>query len=211
MAANVDTLATVTALADPAPRTVLLDQLIAFAGLEGIAALVILTKPDLAPAVEVDRYESLYRRLGYDVVILNPKLGLGIGRLRHILAHRRSLLCGISGVGKSSIFRALGGTAEIGEISRRRLGRQTTTAARLCRIDGGFLIDSPGIGEFGLGTISAPELAAAFVEMREPATQCRFTDCAHVQEPGCGVRAAAERGEIDPSRYNSYRQLLGNV
>ncbi len=208
MAANVDTLVTVTALAQPPPRPAILDQLLAFATLEGITAIVVLTKPDLTTSQDAGRWQGLYERLGYATVQVNPKAGTGMEALRALLLGRKSMLCGISGVGKSSIFRALGGEADVGELSRHGLGRQTTTTARLCRLDGGFLIDSPGVGEFGLGTIAPRELAEAFVEMREPAQRCRFADCTHLREPGCAVRLAVDRGEIDAGRYASYQLIL---
>ncbi len=75
-------------------------------------------------------------------------------------------------------------------------------------MDAGFLIDSPGINEFGLGTIAPRELAGAFREMREPAAACRFGDCTHLAEPDCGVRAAVEAEKIALSRYGSYRKIL---
>jgi len=207
MAANVDTLVTVTALAQPAPRLVTLDQLLAFAALENIAAAVVLTKPDLADEATRAGIEATYARIGYPVVVVNPKAGANVDGLRAALAGRHALLCGNSGVGKSSIFKALGGEATVGETSRHGLGRQTTTTARLYRHADGFLIDSPGVNEFGLGAIAARELTEGFVEMREPATRCRFTDCNHLIEPGCGVREAVASGEIAASRYASFQQI----
>ena len=207
IAANVDTLVTVTALADPAPRLVTLDQLLAFAELESIDAFVVLTKPDLSDPAFTRDLAGLYTRLEYRTLVLNPKAGENVDALRESLAGRHALLCGNSGVGKSSIFRALGGEAVVGNVSRHGLGRQTTTAARLYRLPSGFLIDSPGVNEFGLGAITAPELVQGFREMREPATTCRFTDCTHLVEPGCGVQAAVADGRIAPSRYASYKSL----
>ncbi len=207
MAANVDTLVTVTALAMPAPRLVTLDQLLAFAALENIAATVVFTKPDLADAAQRAELEALYERIGYPVVTINPKFGENVEGLRGALAGKHALLCGNSGVGKSSIFKALGGDATVGETSRHGLGRQTTTTARLYRMADGFLIDSPGVNEFGLGKIGPRDLTEGFVEMREPATRCRFTDCTHLREPGCGVRTALDAGQISPSRYASFVQI----
>jgi ribosome biogenesis GTPase len=212
MAANVDTLATVTALADPAPRLITLDQLLAFAELESIDAIVLLTKPDLAPASTPEAIAATYERIGYRTVVVNPKTGLHVETLRETIAGCHALLCGISGVGKSSIFRALGGEASVGAVSRHGMGRQTTTTARLYRLGDGFLIDSPGVNEFGLGDITPAELVQGFREMREPATACRFTDCTHLREPGCGVQAAVAAGTIAASRYASYRAILtGNA
>lgn len=208
MAANVDTLVTVTALADPPPRLLTLDQLLAFAELQNICALVVLTKPDLADAATANSISSLYRRLGYECLIVNPKAGENIEGLRAAISDRRSLLCGVSGVGKSSIFRALGGDAVVGEVSRHGIGRQTTTASRLYRMPNGFLIDSPGVAEFGLGAITPAELVEGFPEMRDLAGQCRFTDCVHLHEPDCAIRAAAADGRIAAGRYESYRRIL---
>ena len=208
MAANVDTLVTVTALADPPPRLVTLDQLLAFAELQSIAAIVVFTKPDLAdPKVHAELFR-LYARLGYRTIVVNPKRGERVEELREAIKGKHALLCGISGVGKSSIFKALGGDANVGETSRHGLGRQTTTAARLYRLGGGFLIDSPGVNEFGLGKIEPAELVEGFTEMRAPATKCRFTDCTHLREPDCGVQTAVAEAEIAESRYGSYRRIL---
>lgn len=208
MAANVDTLVTVTALADPAPRTLLLDQLLAFAELQGIAALVLLTKPDLADPALASGLRAVYEAAGYTVVIANPKTGEGISMLRDLLHGRRSLLCGLSGVGKSSSFQALGGSGTIGEVSRHGLGRQTTTAARLFRLEDGFLIDSPGVAEFGLGAVTPQELAGGFREFQNLGRACRFSDCTHLREPGCAVREAVEAGAIPASRYGSFVRIL---
>jgi len=208
MAANVDSIVTVTALADPAPRLVTLDQLLAFAQLQGTQALIVLTKPDLGAPRLLAELLAMYEPLGYPTLVINPRLGEGIGTLRDAIAGRHALLCGNSGVGKSSIFRALGGEGSVGEVSRHGLGRQTTTAARLYRMGDGFLIDSPGVNEFGLGKISPAELAEGFREIAAAATQCRFTDCTHLREPGCGVKAAVEEGRIAASRYQSFRSIL---
>jgi ribosome biogenesis GTPase / thiamine phosphate phosphatase len=210
MAANVDTLVTVTALADPAPRLITLDQLLAFAELESIGAMVVLTKPDRADPAFTSALRALYERLDYRVLVLNPKTGTHVDELFTALEGRHALLCGNSGVGKSSIFRALGGEGMIGEVSRHGMGRQTTTAARLVRLPSGFLIDSPGVNEFGLGRITPSDLVPGFREMPEPATRCRFTDCTHLVEPGCGVQAAVAEGRIAPSRYQSYKSLLAS-
>jgi ribosome biogenesis GTPase len=208
MAANIDTLVTVTALADPPPRLVTLDQLLAFAELEDIAAMVVFTKPDLAEESIRNNLVGLYESLGYPTIVVNPKAGQNIDGLREAISGRRALLSGNSGVGKSSIFKALGGDASVGEVSRYGLGRQTTTAARLYRLGDGFLIDSPGVNEFGLGKIEPGELVQAFPEMREPAATCRFTDCTHLREPDCGVQAAVAAGSITESRYASFRKIL---
>ncbi len=208
MAANVDLLVTVTALADPPPRLVTLDQLLAFAELEGVAAAVVLTKPDLGDPELTPGLSALYRRLEYPTVCVNPKTGENLEAFRELIRDRNAMLVGNSGVGKSTIFRALGGDTPVGAVSRHGLGRQTTSAGRLYRLHAGFLIDSPGINEFGLGAIDAPTLTPAFREMPALAARCRFRDCTHIQEPDCAVQDAVAGGRVAASRYASYRKML---
>ena len=189
-----------------APRFVILDQLLAFAELERIGAAVIFTKPDLVDPGAAEAAARVYREIGYPTQVVNPKTGDNVPALRELIRGRQALLAGNSGVGKSSIFRALGGDSAVGEVSRHGLGRQTTTAGRLYRLEGGFLIDSPGINEFGLGTIAHDALSGAFPELRD--VRCRFTDCTHLREPDCAVLAAVAQDRIAPTRYASYRKIL---
>jgi ribosome biogenesis GTPase len=208
MAANIDTLAIVAALTDPPIRLALIDRLIAFAVLHELEPALILTKPDLAGEDAAASVRDLYAGIGVAVLILQPKVGRGVADLARLIASRSAMLIGQSGVGKSSIFRALGGVGPVGDLTRFGRGRQTTSSARLVRMGQGFLIDSPGIGEFTLDPLPARELAGLFVELREPAGRCRFSDCRHVSEPGCAVRAAVDAGPIAASRYASYREIL---
>jgi ribosome biogenesis GTPase len=207
MAANVETMAIVVALTDPPPSFAMLDRLIAFGVQHTIAAALILTKADLTGPEAAERVRAIYAPLNIPVLLVQPKTGAGIEDLRAYLLGRHALLVGNSGVGKSSIFRALGGIATVGDLSRFGRGRQTTTSARLFAGPDGFLIDSPGIGEFILDPMPAAELPRLFVEMREPATRCRFQDCRHLAEPDCAVREAVAEGRIAASRYGSYREL----
>jgi ribosome biogenesis GTPase len=210
MAANIDGIAIVTAFARPPVHLAMIDELIAFAEIHDIAARVILTKPDLAERPEdAEEIPALYRSLGYAALVTNPKLGLGIEAIEREFAASRTLLIGQSGVGKSSLFGALGGAATVGDVSKIGRGKQTTTTGRLHRFeDGGFLIDSPGVGEFELGETSAAELALGFVEFAPLLGTCRFADCVHRTEPACAIRAAVADGRIAASRYASYRNIL---
>jgi len=207
MAANVETLAITVALTDPPPSLPMIDGLIAFAVQHGVQAALFLTKADLAGSAPARALAAIYEPLDVPTLVVQPRSGEGIDALRAFLAGRHALLVGNSGVGKSSIFRALGGVAAIGDLTRFGRGRQTTTSARLFQTADGFLIDSPGIGEFTLDPLPAVELAHLFVELREPATHCRFHDCRHLAEPDCAVIAAVAAGAIAASRYASYRDL----
>lgn len=208
MAANIDALVLVAAFDRPPIHLPMVDELLAFAELHEIAAVAIFTKPDLIAPQAAETIRAPYAALGYETHVANPKLGEGIRSLRDSLERRRALLIGQSGVGKSSLYKALGGENLIGDVSKIGRGRQTTTAARLHRFANGFLIDSPGFSEFELQDLSPAEVAHGFVEFRPLAGKCKFTDCTHRMEPACVVRAAAQAGTIAASRYGSYLAIL---
>jgi len=211
MAANVDTIAIVAALVDPPLHLAMVDRLVAFALQHDVSPLLLLTKADLAGEQAAEKIAAAYRAVDVPTLILQPKTGRGMDGLRELLAPRHALLVGNSGVGKSSIFRALGGIGVVGDLSRFGRGRQTTTSARLVRLGDGFLIDSPGIGEFELDPMPAAELGWLFVEMREPATRCRFANCRHLSEPDCAVRRAVADGRIAARRYASYQEIAAGT
>jgi ribosome biogenesis GTPase len=209
MAANIDGIAIVAAFARPPLHPAMIDELLAFAEIHAIEASAIFTKADLTSDRDaVARACALYAGLGYPVYAVNPKTGDGVAAVGAALAGKRTLLIGQSGVGKSSLFRALGGDADVGEVSKIGRGKQTTTTGRLHRFPQGFLIDSPGVGEFELRELTAAEIARGFVEFGPLLGTCRFSDCVHRSEPGCAVRDAVARGAIASSRYESYVTIL---
>jgi ribosome biogenesis GTPase len=207
MAANVDTIAIVAAFDRPQLHPAMIDELLVFAETHGLRAVLLFTKPDLVEPAFAEATLALYRRLGYSALAINPKAGEVEGVVAE-LEGRHTLLIGQSGVGKSSLFGALGGDGLVGEVSKIGRGRQTTTSARLHRFPAGFLIDSPGVGEFEVRSRPWPETAAGFVEFAALAGKCRFRDCSHGNEPDCAVKAAVLAGEIAPSRYESYRTIV---
>jgi ribosome biogenesis GTPase len=208
VAANIDGIAIVAAFARPPLYFAMIDELIAFAEIHGITARLILTKPDLAAPEDLIRVPRIYGDLGYTVLVVNPKTGDGAEAIERAFASTQTLLVGQSGVGKSSLFRALGGSGDVGEVAKSGRGKQTTTSGRLHRVPGGFLIDSPGFGDFELTGVTAEELALGFVEFAPLTGMCRFADCKHRGEPGCAVAAAALSGAIADSRLRSYRAIL---
>jgi ribosome biogenesis GTPase len=209
MAANIDGIAVVAAFNRPPLHLAMIDELIAFAEIHDIAARVIFTKADLAErAADVEEVPTLYRSLGYAALVANPKTRVGIEAIEREFASFKTLLIGQSGVGKSSLFSALGGAADVGDVSQTGRGKQTTTTGRLHRFPGGFLIDSPGVGEFELTDLSPAEIGLGFVEFTPYLGTCRFADCVHLTEPACAVRAAVTIGAIAASRYASYRSVL---
>ncbi|SDF70886.1 ribosome biogenesis GTPase [Onishia taeanensis] len=221
VAANIDQILIVFAV-EPAPHANLIDRYLVAAEATGITPVLVLNKIDLLPddggelKALLDRYEAL----GYPVVEATTQRQDGLDALHARLTERTSVFVGQSGVGKSSLIdRLLPDEAlRIGALSEdSRKGTHTTTTARLYRLpspvadDGGELIDSPGIREFGLGHLSEDEVTQGFIEFRDHLGHCRFRDCRHRQEPGCALLAAVERGDIDAARFDSYRRILASL
>ena len=209
IAANVTQVVVVVAPVPPF-REDLVNRCLAAAEHGGMAALVALNKSDLPQAAATLEGLGSYRPLGYRVLAFSARLDPS--PLSPLLRGHASVLVGQSGVGKSTIVKALvpAAAVRIAEISAALdAGRHTTTHARLYHLDGeSDLIDSPGMQEFGLHHVGLDALEHAFVELRPWLGLCRFRDCRHLSEPGCAIRAACERGEIGERRLESYRRLV---
>lgn len=181
----------------------------------GIPALVLLNKIDLPQADAARGRLAPYRAMGYEVLEAALKTRRDDARalLGPRLATGHTLVLGPSGTGKSTLINLMvpNAQAQVGEISQAlNSGRHTTTTTQWYWMDAQRhvgLIDSPGFQEFGLRQIDAGRLADYMPDLREPANHCRFYNCTHLHEPGCGVRAAVERGEISESRYRIYTEL----
>lgn len=218
VAANVDQILIVFAV-EPVPHANLIDRYLVAAEATGIAPVLILNKSDLLPddGGEPGQLLERYRALGYPVVNATTARRGGLDELHRQLAGRTSVLVGQSGVGKSSLIDRLlpDETLRIGALSEEsRKGTHTTTTARLYAMpeaEGGVLIDSPGIREFGLTHLDADTVTAGFVEFRPYLGRCRFRDCRHQSEPGCALLAAVEAGTIHPERFASYRRILASL
>jgi ribosome biogenesis GTPase len=217
VAANVARLLVVFA-PRPVPSTALLDRYLVAAELSGIEATLVLNKADLIDAdnrATLDHIHTLYRDLGYPVIRACAHDGQGLAELNAALAGDTCVFVGQSGVGKSSLINAVLPEAalDVGALSALSgLGQHTTTTARLFHLpEGGDLIDSPGIREFGLWHISEEELLHGYRELSELAGHCRFRNCTHRHEPGCALRDAADTGRISAERLANFFQIADTL
>lgn len=217
VAANIDQLFVVTA-PRPGIQPVLIDRYLVAAETLGITPLIVVNKYDLVQGEDknvLDAMLGIYSRIGYTLLFASTKTAHGLDAVIEQLRGKTSVLVGQSGVGKSSLIKALIPDCDVrvGELSAATgLGRHTTTATMLYHLpQGGDLIDSPGVREFGLWQLSPTAVAQGFVEFRAYLGHCRFGDCSHTAEPGCALRAALQRGEISPARFESYRQIVASL
>jgi ribosome biogenesis GTPase len=209
--ANCDQAVFVSAAANPAPNTRFLDRCLVAAEKAGIPAVVVLNKIDLAGAEQSRALFATYERIGYPVLYVSAVAKIGIQELRDVLLGKVSIFTGRSGVGKSSLLNAIQpdlGRA-VGEVSAKLAkGKHTTNYAEMVPlIGGGYVADTPGIRGLGLWDIEPDELDGYFREFVPHIAHCPFSDCTHINEPECAVRAAVARGEIAAHRYESYLRL----
>jgi ribosome biogenesis GTPase len=214
IAANVDQVVVVASARSPEPSPRLLDRFLVIAAANRIPAVLVLNKIDLDRSV-LDSLRRRYGPAGYQVLGTSVKQPEGLAALRDLLRGRESVLTGQSGVGKSSLLNALdpGLNLRIGEVSEKwDAGKHTTRAALVVPVaTGGYVVDTPGLREVGTWGIDPERLGAYFAEFRPFLDQCRFDNCRHLAEPGCGVRQAAERGVFDPDRLVSYQRIYEEV
>ncbi len=215
IAANVDMAWLIVSLYFPEVKLPFLDRILVTCGVYGIPATIVLSKTDLyrEPAQEeMDHFRHIYESAGYRVIETSVETGEGIADIREACKGGINLFSGESGVGKSSLIKALdpGLDPKIGVISAAHLqGRHTTSLYEMYPLaSGGYVIDSPGLRGFGLVDLEKEEIGKYFPEMLKASADCRFTPCTHTHEPGCAVKAAVDEGRIAPERYNSYLGML---
>lgn len=215
IAANIDMAFAVVTLYFPEVKLPFLDRMLVTCEVYGVPVTILLNKVDLyrqeAPET-VENFINIYTKAGYNVVETSAKTGEGIEELRKICDGKVCLFSGESGVGKSSLIKALDPTLDpkIGKISVAHLqGKHTTSLYEMYELaSGGAVIDTPGLRGFGLVNLEKEEIARYFPEMLKAAEGCRFTPCTHTHEPGCAVKEAVENGEISAERYSSYLGMI---
>ncbi len=216
IAANIDQVIIVSSVY-PEPNTSLIDRyLVAIENLPA-KAIIVLNKTDLHKAttkVITTSIRSLYEQIGYRVIFTSVKKHGGLDSLYQQLANQTSILVGLSGVGKSSLVKNLLPEEDIriGETSAASgEGKHTTTVSSLYHLNNnGIIIDSPGVRDFTPCNTSAQDITYGFPEIRQYASQCKFSNCSHRKEPGCAVQLALKADKINPQRYRNYQLIMNN-
>ena len=217
IAANLDQVLVTVSLYFPEIKLPFLDRILVTCEVYGIPAVILLNKIDMYGSEvpeQVGEFVRIYNRAGYEVIPTSAVTGEGVDKVRGLCRGRLSLLTGESGVGKSSLIKAVDPSLNprTGLISEAHLqGRHTTSLYEMYRMNlggGGYLIDAPGLRGFGLVDMEKEEIYRYFPEMLRVADHCRFVPCTHTHEPGCAVKAAVDEGLISPERYNSYLGML---
>lgn len=215
IAANLDCVIACASLYFPEIKLPFLDRVLVSCGVYGINTCIVLNKVDMyrdLASEQIDAFLDIYTNAGYKVIICSARTGEGIDDIRDFCKGKLSLICGESGVGKSSIIKAIdpGLNPKTGDISEVHLqGKHTTSLYEMYPLSsGGYLIDAPGLRGFGLVDLEKEEISKYFPEMLRYMDQCRFAPCTHTHEPDCAVKAALDAGEISPERYNSYLGML---
>lgn len=215
LAANLDQVLVIATLKQPRTSLGFIDRVLVSAESFRIPQVVAFNKIDLLDADELAELESIkamYERIGVQVIFLSALRQTGLVELREILKDKVTLVAGHSGVGKSTLLNQLENSINqsIGSISDfSEKGKHTTTFAEMFPLDPTtFIIDTPGIKEWGLVDMEPQEISDYFPEMREVRLNCKFgARCLHLNEPKCAVIAAVEAGAIAPSRFQNYQRM----
>jgi ribosome biogenesis GTPase / thiamine phosphate phosphatase len=215
IASNIDVAFLVVTMSNPKTSFGFIDRFLITAEAYQIPVVILFNKIDVYQQDELDDlllYKHIYNSIGYESIDISAETGLNLDLVKDLMKDKVSLVSGHSGVGKSTLLNALHPdlnlkTHQVSDFNSK--GQHTTTFAQMFEWPfGGFIIDTPGIKEFGLVHIEKSELQNYFPEILELRSECKFDNCIHVNEPKCAVRDAVDAMEIAPSRYESYLTFL---
>ncbi|HXH20337.1 MAG TPA: ribosome small subunit-dependent GTPase A [Chitinophagales bacterium] len=215
IAANIDQAFLIATVAMPRTSTGFIDRFLLTAEAYGIPAHIIFNKQDILGEKELakqDEVVKIYRHISYPVHLISALSAPDVETIKSLMDGRTTLLAGHSGVGKSTLINAIHPQANLrtGHISDFSLkGKHVTTFAEMLELPfGGYVVDTPGIKEFGLLDIEPEEVSHYFREMRDLLSCCKFNNCLHINEPKCAVRQAVQEGKIPEERYKNYLNIL---
>ncbi|NNC95498.1 MAG: ribosome small subunit-dependent GTPase A [Chitinophagales bacterium] len=218
IASNIDQAILITTFSMPRTSTGFMDRFLITAEAYHIKSIILFNKADLLSESEISEVKErmkIYESAGYECYLISVIEEIGLEVLNQKLKNKITLLCGHSGVGKSSLINSLLpdkeiATREISDYSEK--GLHTTTFAEMHDLpDGGKIIDTPGIKEFGVLDFDASEVGHCFPEMRDYLSDCKFHNCLHLDEPKCAVRQAVENDNISEERYKNYKKIVMDV
>lgn len=218
IAANLDQALLMVTLARPRTSTGFIDRFLVSAEAYEVPCVILFNKVDAYDVSEsalLEELERIYQAVGYRSIRTSAHEGIGVAEVKEVLSGKVSLLAGHSGVGKSTLINVIQPGLELptSEVSLSTTkGQHTTTFAEMFDLDlGGSIIDTPGVKGFGLVDMDAATISDQFPEFFRLKAGCRFASCLHLQEPGCAVHAAVERGDVAASRYASYVDMVNGV
>lgn len=218
VAANLSQTMLVATLKEPRTSQGFIDRFLVAAEMYHVPAIIVFNKADLYKSKEEEKYnvwEKMYEAVGYTVLLVSAAKSEGLQELQELLKDKTTLISGHSGVGKSSLLNVLmpgmnRKTLEVSGWSGK--GQHTTTFAEMFDLpQGGAVIDTPGMREFGLVDIEKQEVSHYFPEMRERLTNCQFNNCLHYNEPGCAIKEAVNDEHIHEDRYVSYLGIMESI
>ncbi|RUA11796.1 MAG: ribosome small subunit-dependent GTPase A [Flavobacteriia bacterium] len=217
IAANIDLAFLLITVDDPPTLPAFIDRFLATAEAYSIEAILLFNKIDAYQTKQHQKKEELikiYSKIGYKCIEISAKEKINTEKIKALMLGKVSMFSGHSGVGKSTLINSIAPhlnlkTAETSK--QHKQGIHTTTFAEMFVLDTkpeSYIIDTPGIKGFGVVDFEQQEIGHFFPEILKLSSQCKFNNCLHVNEPRCAVKEALEKGEIAPSRYRSYLQLL---
>lgn len=213
--ANVDQALVIFAITRPQPNFNLLDRFLIMMEQQKLPCIICFNKLDTDSERVGETYQKIYMDCGYRTLLVSAKERSNIEELREVLAGKTTTVAGPSGVGKSSIINCLQDNIQMqtGSISVKiDRGKHTTRHSELIAIsEDTYILDTPGFSSLGMFHLTPEELAGYYPEFTEPEKYCKFSGCAHINEPVCGVKNAVEEGEISPIRYENYKLLYGEL